>query len=309
MRRVFSTSPVARLMVAFSLGLLLTGAAVAPAQSSSAAAPISKGCGQPAQAGRLFNSYNNCATLNGAKPALVVLAKPALINQVADYHFNNGVAVKPGTIGLMASNGHVFGPYRATQQAGTWDWITATINVTVPAGTYSVVDSSPATWSQNAFSGGRGFTRVFGSFVASAPPVPAPAPTPAPAPAATQPTCSGTPPSTFLIYPNHVARSGKVSFLLSCQKQVSLGFKGSFKPLGVLIYDEASFRNLRFVNGYLQPISASLPVRSPAAPSFKIVGPDDVDVTLPGSMQNGVYVVVIEDANGEVASENLLNIP
>jgi hypothetical protein len=307
MQQSFSTSPVARRLVAISLGsiLALTGAAVTSGQPAHAGARAGLGCGQLAQAGRLFNSYNQCTTLNSAKPALVTLAKPAHITQIADYHFNNGVAVKPGTIGLMAANGHVFGPYRATKQTGTWDWITAVINLTVPAGTYSVVDSSPATWSQNSFSGGRGFTRVFGAFVASAPAVPAPAP----APAATHATCAASAPSSFLVSPSHVAKGATVSFLLSCQKAVSLGFKGSFAPLKVLIYDEGSYRNLKFVNGYLRPISASLPVRPPVVVGFTVVGPNDVDVTLPASMPNGTYIVVIEYAKGEVPSANSLVVP
>ncbi len=311
MRRSFSTSPVARMLVAILLGstLVLSGAAVASGEPARAHSAAGLGCGQLAQAGRIFNSYNQCGTLNGAKPALVVLAKPAHITQIADYHFNNGVAVKPGTIGLMAPNGHVFGPFRATQQTGTWDWITGIINVTVPAGTYSVVDSSPATWSQNSFSGGRGFTRVFGAFVASAPAVPGHAPAPAPTPAATHPTCAANPPSSFLVSPAHGARSGTESFLLSCQKPVSLGFKGSFAPLKLLIYDEASYRNLKFVNGYLRPISTSFPVRPPLVLAFTIVGPNDIDVTLPASMQNGTYIVVIEYAKGEVPSANALIVP
>ena len=174
-------------------------------------------------------------------------------------------------------------------------------------GTYTVVDSDPATWSQNSFSGGRGFTRVFGAFVASAPPVPAPAP--ALATSATHPICSGTPPSTFLIYPNHDAAGATLSLLLSCQKPVSQGFKGAFAPVKVLIYDEASYRNLKFVGGYLQPISASLPVRAPLTVSFTVAGANDVDVKLPASIQNGVYVIVIEYAKGEVPSANALIVP
>jgi hypothetical protein len=306
MRRNFWTWRVARIAVAisFSSSIALTAAPDVPA------APAG-GCAQPPQPYWVFNSYNQCGVLNGAKPALVRLAKPAHITQLADYHFNNGVAVKPGTIGLMAPNGHLFGPYRATQQAGTWDWVTVAINLTVPAGTYTVIDSNPPTWSQNSFSGGRGFTRVFGSFVASAPPLPGPSPSPAPTPtpSGSHPTCASTPPSTFLIYPSRVARGGTVSLLLWCQKAVSLGFKGAFAPLKVRIYDEASFRNLRYVNGSLQPISPSFPVRPPAVPPFTVVGPNDVDVTVPASMQTGVYVVVIVDAKGEVASQNLLNVP
>ena len=100
-----------------------------------------------------------------------------------------------------------------------------------------------------------------------------------------------------------------MGLLLSCQKPVAQGFTGAFAPVKVLIYDEASFRNLRYVNGSLQPISASLPVRPPIAPTFTVGGARALDVTLPASMKSGVYVVVIVDAKGEVASQNLLNVP
>jgi hypothetical protein len=279
--------------------------AVAPL-GAQAPANAASPCAQANQ-GWLFNSYNQCGTLNGAKPTAVKLVKPAHITAIADYHFNNGVAVKPGTIGLMASNGYVFGPYRAKQQAGAWDWI-ANMSITVPAGTYTVVDSSPSTWSQNSFSKGQGFVRVFGTIVATAPAVPPPKPgskgTPAPTPSG--PTCASSPPSTYLISPDHVAAGGSTSFLLACSKPVSLGFKGAFAPIKVLIYDEGSFRNLHYVNGYLQPISASFPVRPPVKASFTVVGPNDLVVTVPGSLSPGRYVPVVDDGKGEVAAQNLL---
>ena len=130
-------------------------------------------CGQPPPAGSVYNSYNNCTALSEARATVVVLAHPAHITGIADYHYNEGLPVSPGTIGLRAPNGHLFGPYAAVQQPGAFDWV-ATVNLTVPAGTYTVVDSNPFTWSQNSASGGRGFTRVFGSFVTSAPPLPPP---------------------------------------------------------------------------------------------------------------------------------------
>jgi hypothetical protein len=284
--------------------LLLLATAVA---AGSAEARSSGGCVQANQ-GWLFSTYNACGTLNGAKPAVVKLTKPAHIAQIADYHFNMGVAVKPGTIGLQASNGYVFGPYLAKQAPGTWDWI-ASMSITVPAGSYTIVDSSPATWSQNSASKGQGFTRVFGSVVASAPPVPAPTKTgTAPTSTPTHPTCASSPPSTFEINPSSAAPGAVVSFLLSCQKSAALGFRGAFAPVTVEIYDEASFRNLRYVNGRLQPISASFPVRAPATPSFRVVGDQDVDVTLPASMQAGKYVVVIVDSVGDVATGSLLTV-
>jgi hypothetical protein len=280
----------------------VTAAALGGQPPAGAASP----CAQTNQ-GWLFNSYNQCGTLNGAKPTKVKLVKPAHITAIADYHFHNGVAVKPGTIGLMASNGYVFGPFRATQQTGTWDWI-ANMSITVPAGTYSVVDSSPSTWSQNAFSSGQGFVRVFGSFVTTAPPVPAAKAggtgTATPAPAG--PTCASSPPSTYLISPDRVAAGGSTSFLLACSKPVSFGFKGAFAPLKVLIYDEGSFRNLHYVNGYLQPISASFPVRPPVNASFTVAGPNDLVVVVPRSLAPGQYVAVIDDGKGEVGAQNQL---
>jgi hypothetical protein len=111
------------------------------------------------------------------KPTLVLFAKPSHISQIFDYHFDNGHVTKPGTIGLLAPNGHLFGPYHATAQDLNWG---ISPNLTVPAGTYTIVDSDPATWSQDQTSGGRGFTRVYGNVVATAPPVPPPAKSPSP---------------------------------------------------------------------------------------------------------------------------------
>jgi hypothetical protein len=246
-------------------------------------------CSQPPQPYFLYNGYNNCGVLNGAKPAVFTLGKPTHITSVADYHWNNGVGAPGGTIGVQAANGYVFGPYRAKQDADH-NWI-ANMSVTVPAGTYTVVDSSPGTWSQNQASGGRGFVRVFGSYVASAPPVPKPA------------KSSSSSPS-----PAQTPAGGKVSLLLSCQKPQSLGFQGAFAPSKVLIYDEASYRNLKYVGGYLQPISPSFPVRTPATAPFTVKGPNDLQITVPGSLSPGTYVTIIVYSKGEVAPQNLLHI-
>jgi hypothetical protein len=290
-----------------ALCLITAFAAAAPLSAIAASARSAGPCSQPPESDWLFNGYNNCGVLNGGKPAVFHLAKPAHIDSLADYHFNFGVAVKPGTIGVEAPNGYLFGPYH-TKPDTAGNWI-AMVNLTVPAGTYTIVDSSPSTWSQNPSSGGRGFVRVFGAYVASAPPLPTPSGKRSTTPPLPSPTCDSTPPSTYLISPNHVSAGGTTSFLLSCQKAVSLGFKGAFAPLKVLIYDEASFRNLKYVNGSLQPLSPSSPVRPPIVAPFKVAGPDEIEVTLPASIPVGAYIPVIVDAKGEVASENILNVP
>src|ERR1700676_2900164 len=141
---------------------LVVGLASSAAVARAGRAESAGACSQPPESDWLYNGYNNCGVLSGAKPAVFHLAKPAHITSLADYHFHNGVWVKPGTIGLQASNGYVFGPY-PTKPDTAGNWI-ATLSVTVPAGTYTIVDSSPATWSENPSSGGRGFVRVFGAF-------------------------------------------------------------------------------------------------------------------------------------------------
>ena len=69
------------------------------------------------------------------------------------------------TIALRSASGHVYGPWRVTASGGSGAvniiW-TAQPKLEIPGGTYTVVDSSPATWSQNAESGGKGFSQVYG---------------------------------------------------------------------------------------------------------------------------------------------------
>jgi len=136
---------------------------------------------------------------------------------------------------------------------------------------------------------------VFGAYVAT--PLPKPrAKTPSPS-TPVGPTCASTPPSAYLISPDHVAAGGSTSFLLACAKPASLGFKGAFAPLEVLIHDEGSFQNLHYVNGYLQPISASFPVRPLVSASFTVAGPYQLLVTVPGSLQPGTYVTIVSKAS------------
>ena len=74
----------------------------------------------------------------------------------------------PGTkgISLMDSGGKVFGPWAVTISAGSgganvnWEYHPSII---LPAGTYTVIDPDPATWSQNDGSGNIGFIGVAGS--------------------------------------------------------------------------------------------------------------------------------------------------
>jgi hypothetical protein len=80
------------------------------------------------------------------------------------HYFNNGKL--PGTIALRHSDGTVYGPWQsagALGQGGVQNayWFVRP-NVEIKAGSYTVVDSDKATWSQNSGSSGAGFIEVRG---------------------------------------------------------------------------------------------------------------------------------------------------
>ncbi len=127
-----------------------------------------------AASGDLFNNTNVYGVLNRpTRPTTFTLTAPAQITELVTYHWNNGHGARPGTIGLRAASGHVYGPYRAHGTSGqnnapNVNWI-ADIKVNVPAGTYTVLDSNPATWSQNAASQSQGFAIVRGTYQTAGP--------------------------------------------------------------------------------------------------------------------------------------------
>jgi hypothetical protein len=119
------------------------------------------------------------------------------VTQIWTYHWNNGRGEAPGTIELHGSNGVTYGPWKATGSTGSdnaqnVNW-TVNLDLALPAGTYTVIDSSPATWSENA-PYNVGFAKVTGHATTTAPASPAPTtstPTPAkivPTPVVTVPT-------------------------------------------------------------------------------------------------------------------------
>ncbi|MCB1024429.1 MAG: hypothetical protein KDB79_08565, partial [Acidobacteria bacterium] len=95
-----------------------------------------------------------------------------MVTSIQTYHWNNGRGTsRPGTIALIHSNGKVYGPWRASGTPGQGGVPNAywqvTPNAVIPAGTYTILDSDPATWSQNSQSGGKGFASVKGYAVSN----------------------------------------------------------------------------------------------------------------------------------------------
>jgi len=105
---------------------------------------------------------------SAAKAPTFTLEKAAIVTEMMTYHYIVGGGPTPGTIGLKAADGTVYGPWSTTGLDGQgavknayWD---AKPNAEVPAGTYTVMDSDPGTWSTNDQAKGLGFVTVLGTY-------------------------------------------------------------------------------------------------------------------------------------------------
>lgn len=145
----------------------------------------------PASAVDLFNNTNAGAVENGAKPPSFLNGQTVHVTQIETYHWNNGRGAAPGTLTIHSMSGQNYGPFKATGSSGQGgapnvNWV-ASVDVTLPLGTYEIIDSDTATWSQNAQTRGIGFAILRGDRVAAGTPAtPPPQTTPSrlPPPAA-----------------------------------------------------------------------------------------------------------------------------
>jgi hypothetical protein len=114
-----------------------------------------------------FRVFSIGVANNGAtKPTTFTIAESWLVTSIHTYHWNNGKGATPGTIGLRASNGTIYGPWKATGEPGQGGlpnafWVVKP-NVIIPMGTYTVLDSDPSTWAQNSDTGGAGMAYGYG---------------------------------------------------------------------------------------------------------------------------------------------------
>jgi hypothetical protein len=123
--------------------------------------------GTPSLLGEPFLLYttNNVGGVTSAaggppNPTFTV-TDTSLITKISNYHYNSYET--PGTISLQDSSGAVYGPWDAVLD-GYWRVYP---DITVPAGTYTVIDSKPASWSFNSESGNAGMTEIVGYTIIS----------------------------------------------------------------------------------------------------------------------------------------------
>jgi hypothetical protein len=91
-----------------------------------------------------------------------------MVAKISTYHWNNGIGTSAiGAIALRSESGEIYGPWQAQGEPGQGGvpnayWV-AYPNASLPAGTYTVIDSDPGTWAQNAASGRAGMVWAEGS--------------------------------------------------------------------------------------------------------------------------------------------------
>ncbi len=114
---------------------------------------------------RVADTTNIMAVYNGPTvPTTFNIDSPHLVTEIHDYHWNNARGAAPGTIGLQDQNGKMYGPWQAVGTPGQGgvpnaNWFVYP-KIVIPAGTYTIIDSDPSTWSQNRDSGGKGMSYV-----------------------------------------------------------------------------------------------------------------------------------------------------
>lgn len=115
----------------------------------------------------VFSVANNRRTQGGGMPARFTLKKSRHIRMIETYHFVYGEGEAPGGgyYTIETKDGTVLGPFVTTRvvdgRTGLRNayWY-ADVDFILPAGTYTLHDSDPSTWSQNTRTGGVGFCGV-----------------------------------------------------------------------------------------------------------------------------------------------------
>lgn len=99
-----------------------------------------------------------------SSPTTFTLDNRTFIAEVWTSHWNDGHGTAPGTISLRHADGDTYGPWETRGREGQGGvvnayWV-AEPRFDIREGTYTVIDSDPASWSHNANSNGKGFARV-----------------------------------------------------------------------------------------------------------------------------------------------------
>jgi hypothetical protein len=116
---------------------------------------------------KFFDNGNVYAVQNqSTRSTTFTLSKPTHLTKIMTYHWNDGFGTKAGTIALRKSTGEIYGPWETEGLPGQGGvpsayWVVEG-DLELPAGTYTIVDSDPSTWAQNAGTRGAGMASAEG---------------------------------------------------------------------------------------------------------------------------------------------------
>jgi hypothetical protein len=109
--------------------------------------------------GNIYRVFNRPTS-----PTMFSIDSQALITYIFTYHWNDARGRTPGTIALRHSDGTTYGPWQTIGKPGQGNvpnayWECEPM-IDIKAGTYTVIDSDPSTWAQNAGSNGSGICKI-----------------------------------------------------------------------------------------------------------------------------------------------------
>ena len=128
---------------------------------------------EPKESEVIYDSWNlDSVDNNPTCSPFFTTTEPQMITYIDTYHWNYGTGAPGGTVSLRNGDGTLYGPWEAESAIDQGEvpkgyWI-AHPNEVIPAGTYTVEDSDPATWSQNSESP-CGFSKIEGYATATYP--------------------------------------------------------------------------------------------------------------------------------------------
>ena len=137
----------------------------AETSTTSTSTTLSSGGVKPVE---LFNNGNTGGISGGGgTPPIFELTVATQITELTTYHYVAGGLPAAGTISLKGKDGTLYGPFQATGAEGQGGvanavWTIKPKNLILPAGSYTIIDSDPASFSQNAGSHGVGMAWLSG---------------------------------------------------------------------------------------------------------------------------------------------------
>ncbi len=162
--------PCTAILVTGILAILVFSAGCASGSNDNAGRTAPGTTVQPTPTGNdprlVVENMNTGGVNNGAtsEPRFTFSTSVEIVS-VYDYHWNNGMGDPPGTIAIQnVDTNELYGPFATYGLAGQGGvpnvyWQTEP-GITIPSGTYRIIDSNPSTWSQNSQTGGAGMSQI-----------------------------------------------------------------------------------------------------------------------------------------------------